>query len=229
MIGDLFPWRQVSGAVKIDQTGKIALREYFKWTGGLLPTRIRTVHLWNTYVLHPLERDAMFNIEDIFGDSIKARREREKDFLPEVEWLSKIEPDRLDTFMTKYPFTSFDAIPQDSSGLTFPSFEDLQFYLPHELRSQPTKIVEVEGLAFLNGLGNSAFSIDPRRWHKIKTFIAKGTVEYPQALVREFGVWEGRHRTLLLMQLYNCRTIPVVIPESHYEKFMADAKSRGAI
>jgi len=28
-IGDLFPWRPVSGAVKIDDIGKIALREKF--------------------------------------------------------------------------------------------------------------------------------------------------------------------------------------------------------
>lgn len=59
----------------------------------------------------------MVNIEDIFGDSIRARREREKEFLPDIEWFSKIEPDRLDTFMAKYPFTSFDAIPQDSRFL----------------------------------------------------------------------------------------------------------------
>lgn len=171
----------------------------------------------------------MVNLEDIFGDRIKAMREREKEFLPDVEWFSKIEQDRLDTFMTKYPFPSFDAIPLDSSGFTFPSFEDLQFYLPQQLRSQPSKIVEVDGLAFLNVLGDGAFCIDPRRWHKIKTYIAKGTVEYPQASVRQFGVSDGRHRTLLLMQLYNRRTIPVVIPENHYDKFMADAKSLGAV
>lgn len=60
----------------------------------------------------------MVNLEDIFGDRIKAMREREKEFLPDAEWFSKIEQDRLDTFMTKYPFPSFDAIPQDSSGFT---------------------------------------------------------------------------------------------------------------
>jgi len=171
----------------------------------------------------------MVNIEGIFGDIIKARREREKAFLPDAEWFSKIEPDKLDTFMTKYPFPSFDAIPQDSSGFTFPSFEDLQFYLPQQLRSQSSKIVEVDGLAFLENLGDGAFCIDPRRWHKIKTYIAKGIVEYPQASVRQFGVSDGRHRTLLLMQLYNRRTIPVVIPENHYDKFIADAKRLGAV
>lgn len=171
----------------------------------------------------------MVNLEDIFGDRIKAMQEREKEFLPDIEWFSKIDRDRLDTFMTKYPFPSFDAIPQDNSGLTFPLFEDLQFYLPKHPHSQLWKIVEVDGLAFLNVLGDGAFCIDPRRWHKIKTYIAKGTVEYPQASVRKFGVSDGRHRTLLLMQLYNRRTIPVVIPENHYETFMAEAKKMGAI
>ncbi|ECU0421564.1 hypothetical protein DHU54_24710, partial [Salmonella enterica] len=71
----------------------------------------------------------------------------------------------------------------------------------------PTKIVEVDGLAFLSILGDGAFCIDPRRWHRIKTYIAKGTVEYPQVSVRDSGVSDGRHHTLLLMQLYNRRTI----------------------
>lgn len=104
-----------------------------------------------------------------------------------------------------------------------------QFYLPQSLRHQPTRIVEVDGLAFLSVLGDGAFCIDPRRWHRIKTYIAKGTVEYPQVSVRDSGVSDGRHRTLLLMQLYNRRTIPVVVPESHYGTFMTEAKNMGAI
>ncbi|WP_244637249.1 hypothetical protein IFU37_023345 (plasmid) [Pantoea agglomerans] len=172
------------------------------------------------------------SLEDLFGDSIREMRERDKAFLPEPEWFSRIETD-LDTFMqtymTKYPFTSFEAIPRDESGLTFPAFEDLQFYLPQPLRHQPTTIVEVDGLAFLSVLGDGAFCIDPRRWHRIKTYIAKGTVEYPQVSVRNSGVSDGRHRTLLLMQLYNRRTIPVVVPESHYGTFMTEAKNMGAI
>lgn len=172
------------------------------------------------------------SLEDLFGDSIREMRERDKAFLPKPEWFSRIETD-LDTFMqtymTKYPFTSFEAIPRDESGLTFPTFEDLQFYLPQSLCHQSTKIVEVDGLAFLSVLGDGAFCIDPRRWHRIKTYIAKGTVEYPQVSVRDSGVSDGRHRTLLLMQLYNRRTIPVVVPESHYGTFMAEAKNMGAI
>lgn len=172
------------------------------------------------------------SLEDLFGDKIREIRERDKAFLPKPEWFCRIETD-LDTFMqtcmTKYPFTSFEAIPRDESGLTFPAFEDLQFYLPPSLRHQPVRIVEVDGLAFLSVLGDGAFCIDPRRWHRIKTYIAKGTVEYPQVSVRDSGVSDGRHRTLLLMQLYNRRTIPVVVPESHYETFMAEAKNMGAI
>ena len=173
------------------------------------------------------------SLEELFGDKIREMRERDKAYLPKPEWFSRIETD-LDTFMqtymTKYPFTSFEAIPRDESDLTFPAFEDLQqFYLPQSLRHQPVRIVEVDGLAFLSVLGEGAFCIDPRRWHRIKTYIAKGTVEYPQVSVRDSGVSDGRHRTLLLMQLYNRRTIPVVVPESHYETFMAEAKNMGAI
>lgn len=111
----------------------------------------------------------------------------------------------------------------------FPAFENLQFYLPQSLSHQPTRIVEVDGLAFLSVLGDGAFCIDPRRWHRIKTYIAKGTVEYPEASVNQFGVSDGRHRTLLLMQLYNRRTIPVVVPENHYKTFMTESKNNGAI
>lgn len=170
--------------------------------------------------------------EDLFGDSIREMRERDKEFLPKPEWFSRIETDMntfMQTYMTKYPFTSFEAIPRDESGLRFPAFEELQFYLPLPFRYEPAKIVEVDGLAFLDNLGEEAFRIDPRRWHRIKTYIAKGTVEYPQATVRDFGVSDGRHRTLLLMQLYSRRKIPVVVPESHYGQFMDDAKRRGAV
>lgn len=67
--------------------------------------------------------DPNFSLEDMFGDRIKEMREREKAFLPDVSWFSKLEPDRLNTYMTKYPFETFDAIPQDNSGLLFPPFE----------------------------------------------------------------------------------------------------------
>lgn len=172
------------------------------------------------------------SLEDLFGEKIREMRERDKEFLPKPEWFSRIETDQdtfMQTYMTKYPFTSFEAIPRDESGLMFPAFENLQFYLPQSLSHQPTRIVEVDGLAFLSVLGDGAFCIDPRRWHRIKTYIAKGTVEYPEASVNQFGISDGRHRTLLLMQLYNRRTIPVVVPENHYKTFMTELKNNGAI
>ncbi|HAN4252094.1 TPA: hypothetical protein IFB71_004792, partial [Escherichia coli] len=58
---------------------------------------------------------------------------------------------------------------------------------------------------------------------------SKGYVEYPEASNSEFGVSDGRHRTLLLMQLYNRKTVPVVVAEREYEKFILDAKANGAI
>ncbi|MED7793120.1 hypothetical protein TB147_17600 [Klebsiella aerogenes] len=172
------------------------------------------------------------SLEDMFGDSVREMRERDKEFLPKTEWFSRIETDLdsfMQTYMTKYPFTSFEAIPRDTSGLTYPAFEDLQFYLPKPLCYEPTRIVEVDGLAFVGVLGDEAFRIDPRRWHRIKTYIAKGTVEYPEVSINHFGVSNGRHRALLLMQLYNRRIIPAVLKESHYEAFMAQSKGSNAI
>nr|WP_241390518.1 hypothetical protein [Serratia proteamaculans] len=49
-IGDLFPWRPVSGAVKIDPIGTIALREKFKAGRGDYPAdfsqRTDVIHLY---------------------------------------------------------------------------------------------------------------------------------------------------------------------------------------
>ncbi|BAX15467.1 MULTISPECIES: hypothetical protein [Enterobacteriaceae] len=170
-----------------------------------------------------------WRLDDIFGDSIKEIRERDKKFLPEVSWFSNMDIEKLNDYMTKYPFDSFESIPKDDSGLTFPVFENIIFTLPVRYRHCPTRIVYVDGLAFLKKLGDGAFCIDPRRWHKIKKYISKGYVEYPEASNSEFGVSDGRHRTLLLMQLYNRKTVPVVVAEREYEKFILDAKANGAI
>ncbi|EOF5434747.1 hypothetical protein ACK1MO_004494 [Salmonella enterica] len=169
------------------------------------------------------------SIEDIFGDKYRERQERDKKFLPEVSWFAKMDTDRLNSYMTKYPFDSFDSIPEDQSGLVFPAFNDITFTLPLRYRHCSVRIVYVDGLSFLKKLGGGAFCIDPRRWHKIKTYISKGKVEYPQASEGEFCVSDGRHRTLLLMQLYNRKDTPVVIEEIRAEKFIADAKKYGAI
>lgn len=84
------------------------------------------------------------SLEDLFGDSIREMRERDKGVLPEPEWFSRIETD-LDTFMqtymTKYPFTSFEAIP-GRVGPHVPGFlRTCSFICRSPLRHQPTKIV----------------------------------------------------------------------------------------
>jgi hypothetical protein len=52
-IGDLFPWRPLSGAVKIDDIGKIALREKFITGKGIYPAdfsqRTDVIHLYFTF------------------------------------------------------------------------------------------------------------------------------------------------------------------------------------
>lgn len=169
------------------------------------------------------------SLEEMFGDRLREMRERDKEFLPETSWFSSMDVNKLDTYMTKYPFDSFESIPEDHSGLVYPAFEDITFTLPPLYKSCSTKIVYVDGLSFLKNLGNEAFCIDPRRWHRIKTYVSKGQVEYPQALSKDFGVSDGRHRTLLLMQIYKRRTIPVAIEESRFEKFLSDAKKLDAI
>ncbi|NMM74467.1 hypothetical protein BSF37_21975 [Serratia marcescens] len=54
-IGDLFPWRPLSGAVKIDGIGKIALREKYSAGKGHYPAdfsqRIDVIHLYFTLQL----------------------------------------------------------------------------------------------------------------------------------------------------------------------------------
>ncbi|RLO18082.1 hypothetical protein D1220_20945 [Klebsiella pneumoniae] len=50
-----------------------------------------------------------------------------------------------------------------------------------------------------------------------------------EGLTREFGVSDGRHRTLLLMQLYKLRYVLVVLDDKCAEKFMAGAKELNAL
>lgn len=169
-------------------------------------------------------------MDEIFGEQIKEMREREAAFSPDIAWFSKLDPDKLLEFMTKHSFDSFESIPPDLSGLTFPAFEDINFTVPLVgFQRSPAKVVYVDGLKFVSNLGSDAFCIDPRRWHKIKTYIAKGQVVYPEACSEGFGVSDGRHRTLLLMQLYNRRTVPVVISDANYDTFMTAAKNCGAV
>ncbi|MCZ4672637.1 hypothetical protein O1614_19175 [Proteus mirabilis] len=101
------------------------------------------------------------------------------------------------------------------------------FGLFDEMGAKP--LIEVDGLLFLKNLGKGAFCIDPRRWHRIKTYIAQGNVTYPEGLNDEFGVFDGRHRTLLLMQLYKRRFVPVVVDEKQSKEFIAAAKQLKAL
>lgn len=127
---------------------------------------------------------------------------------------SSMDEKAVNSYMKKYPFSSFEDIPKDNSGLEYPSFEDIIFYPSKLIEDQGYNVVYVDGLAFIRTLGQSAFCIDPRRWHKIKHYISKGRVEYPECSELELSVMDGRHRTLLLMQIYNRKTIPIVIPKT---------------
>lgn len=73
------------------------------------------------------------SLEDLFGDKIREMRERDKVFLPKPEWFSGIETD-LDTFMqtymTKYPFTSFEEIPGMSRTSRFRLLRTCSFIFP---------------------------------------------------------------------------------------------------
>ncbi|MEZ9004987.1 hypothetical protein AB6E26_20115 [Vibrio splendidus] len=131
--------------------------------------------------------------------------------------------------MVKYPFSSFEDIPKDKSGLKFPAFDDIQFYPSKLIESEGFKVVDVNGFAFIGMLGKSAFCIDPRRWHKIKEYLSNGCIEYPECHESEFGVMDGRHRTLLIMQIYNRKTIPIAVPKRHYELVIEKAKLLNAL
>ncbi len=126
---------------------------------------------------------------------------------------SSMDEKAVNSYMNKYPFSSFEDIPKDNSGLEYPAFEDIKFYPSKLVEYQGYDVVYVDGFAFLRALGQSAFCIDPRRWHKIKHYISKGCVEYPESVESELSVADGRHRTLLLMQIYNRKTIPIVVPK----------------
>lgn len=179
-------------------------------------------------------------LDDIFGEKIKEIRDREKNYIPDVNWFAKMDMERMNTYMTKYQFNSFEDIPPDRSGLSFPPFEEINFELPSLVKPEliaklPSKyrkkplIIEVDGLLFLKNLGRGTFCIDPRRWHRIKTYISNGNVIYPEGLFNDFGVSDGRHRTLLLMQLYKRRFIPVVIDERYSQQFITTAKRLKAL
>lgn len=70
-------------------------------------------------------------------------------------------------------------------------------------------VTMINGLTLLRSLGVQAFNIDPRRWHKIKTYLSKGTIEYPQISEDGKVIIDGRHRIQLIMQIYKVTDVPV--------------------
>lgn len=80
--------------------------------------------------------------------------------------------------------------------------------LPERMRQKPV-VTMINGLTLLRSLGVQAFNIDPRRWHKIKTYLSQGTIEYPQMSEDGKVIIDGRHRILLIMQIYKVTDVPV--------------------
>ena len=113
-------------------------------------------------------------------------------------------------------FRSFDEIPADKTGLTYPDYAHLSFCRPVHM-SEHSIVVHVDGLSLLASLGDDAFLLNPHDWHSAKIAIASGQVEYPE-VSGEFTLVNGRHRLLALMMIYGRPTIPVVVDREDYER-----------
>ncbi|WP_244582566.1 hypothetical protein [Escherichia coli] len=117
------------------------------------------------------------SVEDLFPESFQRIKEEEAN-RPDPNWFAHLPPEKINAYMSKYPFKSFDDIPLDNSGLQYPSLQELEFYfppaalaanchqLPERMRQKPV-VTMINGLTLLRSLGVQAFNIDPRRWHKI--------------------------------------------------------------
>ncbi len=115
------------------------------------------------------------SVEDLFPESFQ--RIKEEANRPDPNWFAHLPPEKINAYMSKYPFKSFDDIPLDNSGLQYPSLQELEFYfppaalaanchqLPERMRQKPV-VTMINGLTLLRSLGVQAFNIDPRRWHK---------------------------------------------------------------
>ncbi|MHC8759747.1 hypothetical protein ACYVV3_27995 (plasmid) [Escherichia coli] len=118
------------------------------------------------------------SVEDLFPESFQRIKEEEEANRPDPNWFAHLPPEKINAYMSKYPFKSFDDIPLDNSGLQYPSLQELEFYfppaalaanchqLPERMRQKPV-VTMINGLTLLRSLGVQAFNIDPRRWHKI--------------------------------------------------------------
>ncbi|BEU78568.1 hypothetical protein EAG21025_18810 [Enterobacter asburiae] len=126
---------------------------------------------------------------------------------------SRLPEELLHSHLGKFRFGSFDDIPKDDEPFVYPKFSDIRFILPPVFAQEGGCIIFADGLKILESMGDEAFNIDPIRWHKVKSYIANGMVEYPE-MTSPFRIMDGRHRTLALTQLYPGIKIPVIVPHS---------------
>lgn len=109
----------------------------------------------------------------------------------------------------KQRFESLADIPDDLTGFVYPSFSDLIFYLP-EGEVGSSQMITVDALDFVETIGTSTYEIHPVRWHRIKTYVRDGRIEYPR-IIDDGQIMDGRHRTLMLMKLYGIQKIEAVL------------------
>lgn len=141
---------------------------------------------------------------------------------------SKLPPEMLNDYMGKFCFSSFDAIPSDEEGFTYPEFKNIHFILPSLFKHSGGCIIYADGLELLQSMGNEAFNIDAHRWHKVKKYIANGVIEYPE-ITSAFRIMDGRHRILALRQIYPDMKVPVVVSHGQYIAAMDEGLRRNAI
>ena len=110
------------------------------------------------------------SVEDLFPESFQRIKEEEEANRPDPNWFAHLPPEKINAYMSKYPFKSFDDIPLDNSGLQYPSLQELEFYfppaalaanchqLPERMRQKPV-VTMINGLTLLRSLGVQAFNI----------------------------------------------------------------------
>ncbi len=59
------------------------------------------------------------SVEDLFPESFQRIKEEEAN-RPDPNWFAHLPPEKINAYMSKYPFKSFDDIPLDNSGLQYP-------------------------------------------------------------------------------------------------------------
>ncbi|MGV6989223.1 hypothetical protein ACWA5Z_10110 [Testudinibacter sp. P80/BLE/0925] len=133
------------------------------------------------------------------------------------EWFARFPMALLRTKLDKYPFPSFEEIPDDTENMIYPNFTDVHFYVNPALQNN-YKILYVDGFKILSEM-YQPFTIHPERWYKIKCYLSNGEIEYPE-LSSNCCVLDGRHRILMLMKIYQITMIPMVIDSEVYDQFL---------